>query len=274
MVSATISEVYAQGLGPDRVSRAKESVARILIAGQAAGTGFIVSSSGHILTCWHVIAPRFMIDSASKEVKMLKVEAELVSGEIAELGIHDFLLGEGNRAAVGYDYCLMEPTKPLKSRFSFLKLGSFENVNEGDQIYTVGYPLGIQQQVISSGILSTKWIETVGITGDGRLDSLSRTVAWVDLTMNRGNSGGPIIKLGKTPVDDEVVGIATFILNPFAADSKALSELSAALTGDFSFGGISQVQVNMLLANAIANNSVGISGCIAIDHFMAIVKKK
>lgn len=203
---------------------------------------------------------------------MRKIEAEFAQGEKVELGIDKFSIKNGVREAVGYDYCYLLPIKPINSSFEFLSLGNFNDVNEGDQVYTIGYPLGIEQQFVSTGIISTKWIENKKFLNSNSLDSISRNVAWLDLTMNAGNSGGPIIRIGKTPSDDKVIGIATFILNPFAAESKIISELSGKLTMDMQFGGISQVRVNQLLTEAISNNSIGISGCISIDHFKSIYK--
>ena len=88
--------------------------------------------------------------------------------------------------------------------------------------------------------------------------------------MNKGNSGGPILKIGST--EDEVIGIATFILNPYANTSQELSNLSANLGVDIEFGGISQVKVNKLFADAVTNNSIGISGCVSINHITGILK--
>jgi serine protease Do len=47
-------------------------------------------------------------------------------------------------------------------------------------------------------------------------------VAWLDLTLNKGNYGGPVIKIGRTPDENRVIGIATFILNPFAQYAEAV----------------------------------------------------
>lgn len=254
------------------MTHAKKSVVRILIDGKPSGTGFIVSKSGQIITCWHVIDPAFILDTLNRRTGLRKIEAEFPDGVTAELGIYNFLLQKGNRDAVAYDYCFLQPMKPLSSAFEFLKLGTFEEINEGDQIYTIGYPLGIKQQFVSTGILSTKWIDTARIMTNNKPDSLLRAVAWLDLTMNRGNSGGPIIKIGINPSEDKVIGIATFILNPFANDSQTLSDLSSRLQVDMKFGGISQVKVNRLFADAISNNSIGISGCISIDHIESVMK--
>lgn len=267
-----INKTYSQSLGAERVNHAKNSIVRILIDGQASGTGFIVSKTCQMVTCWHVIEPAFKHDSLNRRTGLREIEAEFPSGEKVDLGIYNFLLQEGNREAVAYDYCFLQPLKPVSSNFDFLKLGSFVDVHEGDQVYTVGYPLGIKQQFLSTGVLSTKWVDTARITTNNKPDSLVRTVAWLDLTMNKGNSGGPILKVGSSAADDEVIGIATFILNPFANESQLLSELSSRLHVDMELGGISQVKVNKLFADAVTNNSIGISGCISIDHVKKILK--
>lgn len=60
-------------------------------------------------------------------------------------------------------------------------------------------------------MLSTKWV-TSGYLNQGG----NREVAWLDVTMNSGNSGGPIVLMGEEPEGDKVIGIASFGLNPFA----------------------------------------------------------
>ena len=264
--------LFSQSLGVERLAHAKKSIVRILIQGKPSGTGFVVSKAGQIITCWHVIDPAFILDSLNRRIGLRKIEAEFPDGETVELGIYNFLLQQGNREAVAYDYCFLQPLKTVSSSFEFLTLGTFEDINEGDQVYTIGYPLGIKQQFVSTGILSTKWVDTAKFWTNNKPDSLVRKVAWLDLTMNKGNSGGPIIKIGSTPSEDKVIGIATFILNPFANDSQVLSVLSSRLQVDMELGGISQVKVNKLFADAISNNSIGISGCISIDHIKSILK--
>lgn len=264
--------IFCQSLGVERISHAKKSIVRILIDSRPSGTGFIVSEAGNIITCWHVIDPAFITDILNRRIGLRKIEAEFGDGSIYELGIPTILLQNLNRQAVAYDYCILQPIKQVKSPFEFLLLGSFKEINDGDQIYTVGYPLGIKQQVVSTGFLSTKWVDTTHFTTNNLPDSLIRDVAWLDLTMNKGNSGGPIIKIGRTPSEDKVIGIATFILNPFANDSQALSELMSRPKFDMIMGGISQSGVTKLFADAISNNSIGISGCISIDHIKSILK--
>jgi serine protease Do len=202
-----------------------------------------------------------------KQITLKKIIAEFVSGEKIELEIYTSLFEAGYRDALIYDYCFLKPSLKTAVTFEFLKLGKFENVNEGEQVYSVGYPLGIEQQFVSTGILSTKWTDKVKLQDN---TEMNREVSWLDLTMNKGNSGGPILKIGS--IEDEVIGIATFILNPYANTSQELSNICANLGADIAFGGISQVKVNKLFADAVANNSIGISGCVSINHINSVLK--
>ena len=100
------------------------------------------------------------------------------------------------------DYCILE----VKSEnLAALSLGTFADAYEGAHIYLCGFPLGIDQPVASVGMLSTKW------TASGYLNQGSnREVAWLDITMNRGNSGGLIVLISKEPQDDKVIGASSF----------------------------------------------------------------
>lgn len=267
LIFTVFTKMNAQSIDKQRLIRAKNSVVRILIDDKPSGTGFVISKTGQIITCWHVIQSAISIDESSKQIILKKITAEFISGKKIDLGIYTYLFKDGYKEALIYDYCFLEPSIKTNTSYEFLKLGKFENVNEGEQVYSVGYPLGIEQQFVSTGILSTKWTDKIKLTDN---TEMNREVSWLDLTMNKGNSGGPIIKIGNT--EDEVIGIATFILNPYANTSQELSNLSTNLGVDIQFGGISQVKVNKLFADAVSNNSIGISGCVSINHIIEILK--
>lgn len=267
LIFTIFTKMNAQSIDKQRLIHAKKSVVRILIDDKPSGTGFVVSKTGQIITCWHVIQPAISVDETTKQIKLKKITAEFISGEKIDLGIYTYLFQEGYKEALIYDYCFLEPSIKTTTPYEFLKLGKFENVNEGEQVYSVGYPLGIEQQFVSTGILSTKWTDKIKLQDN---TEMNREVSWLDLTMNKGNSGGPILKIGST--EDEVIGIATFILNPYGNTSQELSNLSANLGVDIEFGGISQVKVNKLFADAVANNSIGISGCVSINHINSVLK--
>jgi len=237
----------------------------VLINGQPSATGFIVNPRGDVLTCFHVIE--------SAAANNYRLEIQLNNGEIIPANYLTYLLKDGLREAIGYDCFVLIPQYKEQIQHEFLSIGTFNDVQEGDQLITVGYPLTVKQAIISTGILSTKWSESNKFIYKGSVDSLQRDVAWLDLTMNRGNSGGPIIKLGLTPSDDKVIGIATFILNPYGPIADQLVGAVNKSQVDITMGGISQNGVTKLLASAVANNSIGVSGCISIDHVTSIAKK-
>ncbi len=243
------------------------------------GTGFFVSKEGDVATCWHVVASRLSVDERNGRI-LSKIQIELNNGAKYNVGIHNYYINKGNKDAQIYDYCLLVITDRIKSAFDYYNLGSFETVNEGDYVYSCGYPLGIQQQFISSGIFSTKWKDSIKWrepNAKNQLDTIqtfNREVAWMDLTLNRGNSGGPIILFGNNPKDDFVIGISSFILNPYAkpADEILIHNSRFRNGGGSVFDGISANKVNSLFAEAIAYNSIGISGCISIDYLKKTLK--
>lgn len=245
-----------------KIEDLKQSTVRILIDNQARGTGFIVSSKCEIITCWHVINSAISVDSAGM-VNLKKIEIEYHNGIKQEVGIFTKLLQELSDSAVLYDFCLLGVMSIPKTDFKFLKPGSFSDIEEGDIVYTCGYPLGINQQIVATGILSTKWVDTIYTP----LDTVQRDVAWLDMTMNKGNSGGPVLIYNENG-EDKVIGIATFILNPFGQHTEFLSNVIDQSKVDVSYGGISQMKVNKLFSDAITSNSIGVSGCIDLNHLL------
>lgn len=160
-----------------------------------------------------------------------------------------------------------------KTQFESLKIGTWEDINEGDLVYSCGYPLGIKQRFISQGVFSTKWNDSVNWYINNKVvDTVTRNLAWLDLTLNKGNSGGAIIKLGETPEDDKVIGIASFILNPYANTSEQIANYLPKRGVDMSSDGISQNQLMQILFEAISKNSIGVSGCISIDYVSKLLK--
>jgi serine protease Do len=276
MNAQSSGQVAGQSLGPTRISRLKQAVVRVLVDGKPTGTGFTISKDGAVLTCWHVIETSFGVNEHREMVIQKKISIEFSNGEIAGVtGIEKSMAGDGLLDAVGYDYCLLILDHIPKAPVVTLKIGQFDDIAEGDAIYTCGYPFGIKQQFISMGILSTKFLHEHPIKFNSGKDTiLQRNAAWLDLTMNRGNSGGPIIKLGRTESEDEVIGIASFIVNPLSEAAEAALEYAKKPGGELvGKDGVSQSSINELYANGMLNSSYGISGCISIDYFSAYALK-
>lgn len=151
---------------------------------QSAGTGFIISEEGLIITNRHVVP------AGTTEVKInlsdgTELDAEVVGRtndsdplDIAFLKIKD---------TQGHDL------KPVT-------LGDSDDVETGDRVVAIGNALGQFQNTVTSGIISGFGRDIEAYDGDGveTLQNLFQT----DAAINSGNSGGPLVNSGS-----EVIGI-------------------------------------------------------------------
>nr|WP_319997564.1 serine protease [uncultured Draconibacterium sp.] len=258
---------YSQSLGEQRLNQLNSSVVRVLIDSLPSGTGFFVNEDW-LVTCHHVIEPAYIRDSLTNNILSRKrIFVEFNNGEVIEVGIMRHLQNDGYNDALAYDYCILKINTNPSFKINPLVIGDWTDIKDGDEIYSCGYPLGIEQAFRSKGILSSKWKDKTILYKQGTpVDTLIYDVAWLDLTMNKGNSGGPIIKFGNSPEEDRVIGIATFILNPYAKSAKNISNYLPHRGIDLMSDGISQNQMLRVLYDAISNNSIGVSGCISIDY--------
>ena len=267
--------VFGQSLTKARVDKLRRCVGKITIEGSTtSGTGFYISSDGSVLTCWHVIADAITADSLGNLIDKRRIFFELPSGEKREMFIplQYVRIPVFYKKAILYDYCTLSPAKWVSKKTDFFTLGNFDNIQEGDEIYTAGYPLGIHQQFVSKGILSVKFVDSTIADSVLNLPSHKREAAFLDITINKGNSGGPVIRLGKTPSEDRVIGIADFQLNPLASNAAELNAQLKKVGQDFILD-YGKVKVNLseifkLFANSIIYSSNGIGGCISINHFL------
>ncbi len=147
--------------------------------GQAAGTGFVLSADGYIVTNNHVIAegdsPVVTFADGTTE------PATIVAGDPSR-----------DLAVLKVDRADLVP----------LAVGDSDEVRLGDQMIAVGYALDLNgEPSVTAGILSAK-NRTIVAENGAQLVNLLQT----DTAINPGNSGGPLLN-GR----GEVVGINTAI---------------------------------------------------------------
>jgi len=143
--------------------------------GEGAGSGFVVSADGWIVTNNHVI------DGATS-VEVIMANRALP----AEV--------KGKDPATDLALLKIEAAEDLP----FLALGDSDRLRVGDWVMAVGSPLFLQQSV-TVGIVSAMGRSDLNIT-DRSFENFIQT----DAAINRGNSGGPLVDLR-----GEVVGINT-----------------------------------------------------------------
>ncbi len=250
------------------MAKVKAATVRISIEGSpSTGTGFFISAAGNLLTSWHVIEPAFIRDSMGNVAGLRKMYMQTANGQKTELSIPLNFYQKLYLSARSNDYCLLSPVKRPDKPVAFFKTGDFTKVPEGQEVYTCGYPLGMLQPFISRGILSTRYIDssTYITSVDGLQKKIYRDAALLDLALNKGGSGGPVIIPGATAADDQVIGIANFVLGPFG---QATEELSAITENPGAESGSPMRNTLSLFSLIISNTTNGISGCLSINHFL------
>jgi len=148
---------------------------------QAAGSGFIISKDGFILTNNHVV------EGASKiEVQFFDEEEEYYEAKVVG---RDPLT----------DSALIELTEKPRRDLAEVKFGDSAQMQPGDWVMAIGNPFGLAHTV-SVGVISAT--ERPFPISDGRWQDVLQT----DAAINPGNSGGPLLN-----VRGEVVGINSAI---------------------------------------------------------------
>ena len=165
------------------------------------GSGFIIDTSGVVVTNNHVIADADEINVIMNDGT--KIKAEIVGiDKKTDLAVLKF-----------------KPVKPLTA----VKFGDSDRLRLGDWVVAIGNPFSLGGTV-TAGIVSAKNRDI----SSGPYDSYIQT----DAAINRGNSGGPLFNL-----DGEVIGVNTLIISPsggsigigFAVPSKTVASVVSQL---------------------------------------------
>jgi serine protease Do len=145
-----------------------------------AGSGFVISAEGFVVTNNHVV------EGADKIVVVFEDGTELEAK----------LVGRDPKT----DLALI---KIEGEKFAVAALGDSDAARVGEWVMAIGNPLGLDHTV-TVGILSAKGRRNIS-PSDSRYDDFLQT----DASINPGNSGGPLID-----VNGRVIGINTAIVNP------------------------------------------------------------
>jgi len=145
---------------------------------RGAGSGFLVSADGHVVTNNHVVG------------QADKIQVVLDDGTKLDATL------EGTDPKTDLALLKVETDEPLP----YVELGSSENTRAGDWVVAIGNPFGLGGTV-TTGIVSARGRDI----NAGPYDDFLQ----IDAPINRGNSGGPLFNL-----DGEVVGVNTAIFSP------------------------------------------------------------
>ena len=142
------------------------------------GSGFIIDSSGYVVTNNHVIAD-------AEEIRVILHD---------DTSLEATLVGRDPKTDIAL--LKVETDKPLPT----LKWGDSDGTRVGDWVLAIGNPFGLGGTV-TAGIVSARARDI----NAGPYDDFIQT----DASINRGNSGGPMFNL-----KGEVIGVNTAIFSP------------------------------------------------------------
>ena len=154
-----------------RVLPSVVSISAVSSSGGGTGTGFVIDSTGYILTNNHVIA-----DAAADGGD---IEVQLNDGTTLQATI----IGRDS----SYDLAVL---KVNKTGLTALTFGDSDNVAVGDSVIAIGSPLGLSGTV-TLGIVSAK--DRAVTAGESAGDSSFINAIQTDAAINPGNSGGPLV---------------------------------------------------------------------------------
>ncbi len=199
---------------------------------RGSGSGFIMSSSGEILTNAHVV------DGADSVTVTLK-DGRTFNGKV---------LGEDPVTDVAV-------IKIAANNLPTLALGNSDGLQPGEAVIAIGNPLGLNNTV-TSGIISATGRSSSDIgASDKRVDYLQ-----TDAAINPGNSGGPLLN-----VRGQVIGMNTAIIRgaqglgfaiPVNTAQRIAQELIANGKVDHPYLGVQMVTLTPEIRERI-NNELG-----------------
>jgi serine protease Do len=186
-VSPAVVQVLVTGYGPLEESNRSETA---LIARQhAVGSGVIVDPDGYIMTNAHVV-------EGAQRIRVVLPMPSLEFPQVEPVGKEHVLDAKLIGIHKESDLALL---KIEQKNLPTLELGSARRVHQGQLVFAIGSPEGLQNSV-TMGVVSSV----------GRQPEPDRPMVYIqtDAPINPGNSGGPLIDM-----DGYVLGINTLILS-------------------------------------------------------------
>ena len=170
------------------------------------GTGFFIAEEGQIATCDHVVSQMteiYVMKSSDLEKASLLGYISTKEG-LPQLNLPVYQI-KNNNAFIKAQLIDRLPDTDIavlkinQKSGSYLKIGKYDSVEEGNDLIFLGFPFGVNRVIAHKGMVSYKGKFNISSNpGDKLMEALQ-----IDGIVNRGNSGGPLISLDQ----NKVVGI-------------------------------------------------------------------
>lgn len=158
---------------------------------QSAGTGFIISDNGVILTNRHVIP-----DGVTSVSVTLADGTKLSDVEV---------IGKTS-SSDSLDVAFLKVKDAKGHKLIPAKIGDSSKVEVGEKVVAIGNALGQFQNTVTSGIISGYGRSLVAGDEYGGSNETLQNLFQTDAAINQGNSGGPLVNMS-----GDVIGINTAV---------------------------------------------------------------
>ena len=179
----------------DKIKQLRPAVLEIFVNEKRSGTGFFVSSEGHVVTALHVIAKKEVQNKQIVVTYFDKLKVRLHDGRI-------LVAQPIPNAAPDHAFFDMALLKVDGKNLHSLTIGLYDDITEGEESYFMGFPFDAPAAVTYEGIVSAKFSLVAG-TLEGV--PISTDIILIQSPVARGFSGAPLLSL----TNDKVVGVVT-----------------------------------------------------------------
>ena len=207
------------------IAKVKPAVVYI-VTPKGSGSGMIIDIGGHILTNAHVVS-----GVSNAEIKLSDTRSFTAS-----------VLGRDEQV----DLAIL---KIEGVNFTFVKFGDSDAIEQGDEVFTLGYPFGLEGDVsFKEGTISRRLVE-------GGFSYLETSAE-----IHPGNSGGPLVN-----IYGEVVGINTATLGRSIGGVNLGETIKLAIPTNFANGVIPSLKSGRVVLVPKQNNvSETENSCLAL----------
>lgn len=158
---------------------------------QSAGTGFIISDDGYVMTNRHVIP------DGSKKVSLTTSDGTVLD-DVSVVG----RTADSDPLDLGFLKINDKKGKNLPA----VKIGDSSKMQVGNSVIAIGNALGQFQNTVTSGILSGYGRSVQASDQGGGVSENLQNLFQTDAAINQGNSGGPLVN-----VNGEVIAVNTAV---------------------------------------------------------------
>lgn len=203
----------------------------------ATGSGFFISDCGAAVTNFHVLEGTALAYATTLDGKKYEVSHIIYENKARDIAV----IKVSKKSVTGVEV----------QSFPHLEIASSETVNNGDQIYTISSPLGLQN-TITDGIVSNK----------NRL-IFGEALPFIQITaaISAGSSGGALLN-----VRGQAIGVATSSIT-YGQSINLAVPLDSILNLDLNAEGKPYLQVYEEYKAEIKKNSVGYEEYESVPDF-------